>query len=99
MSDLTTCKRCGLRQDRAELTVNRECALPPERRAACRDREIAGLRAKVAELETLSALCRKGYEARGKILAAYRTGGRPSAKALDDAAEVAEKLGILKGDE
>jgi hypothetical protein len=47
---------------------------------------------KLAASERENALLRKGYKARGLILAAYRTGGRPSAKALDDAAEVAGLL-------
>jgi hypothetical protein len=50
---------------------------------------LAASEAKLVEAERDAKLYRKGYEARGKILAAYRTGGRPSEKALSDAAEVA----------
>jgi len=41
---MTRCVRCGLEQDAGELTQRGECALPQERRMACRDREISNLR-------------------------------------------------------
>ena len=41
---MSTCSRCGLEQDAEELTLSGTCALPPERIAACRERELANLR-------------------------------------------------------
>lgn len=38
---VANCVRCGLEQTVGELTGKGECALPTERRMACRDRQIA----------------------------------------------------------
>jgi hypothetical protein len=50
---------------------------------------------RIRELEREVELYSKGYAARGQILAAYRTGRQPSGKALDDVADVQEKLGLI----
>jgi hypothetical protein len=53
-----------------------------------RDQEKA--RADRAEQER--DIYRRGYEARGKLNVAYRTGGQPSGKTLDELNEVAQRL-------
>lgn len=41
---MSTCARCGLEQPEDELTMSGNCALPPERIEACRQREMSNLR-------------------------------------------------------
>lgn len=55
----------------------------------------SNLKSQLAAALARADLYKQGYEARGKILAAYRTGGRPSEKALDAAADVATRLALL----
>lgn len=53
-------------------------------------------KARADRAEQLLALYRRGYEARGKLNVAYRTGGHPSEKTLDELGTVAHKLWELE---
>jgi hypothetical protein len=86
-------------QARSEPTAPDGVPLSRKRAAVARYEQLTALVAQrdteLAAMGERVALYRKGYEARGKILAAYRTGSRPSEKALLDSAEVANALALI----